>query len=259
MSGGEGRIAVVAVGGNSLIKSPEHQSIPDQDVAARETVRHIVDFIVRRLARRPHPRQRAAGGLRAAALRARDGRGAARPHGLRGSRHPGRRSATCSRRPSTTSLPGAASTGARSRWSPRCSSTRPIPRCEQPSKPIGSHMSEERAKRIAAEQGWTVREDAGRGWRRVVPSPRAAGDRRPGRHRRARAPGLHGGRLRRRGHPRGAPGRRLARRGRGRHRQGPRVEPARPGGRRRPVRDLDLPSRGWRWTTTRAGSGGSTG
>ena len=33
------------------------------------------------------------------------------------------------------------------------------------------YMEETTAKRIAAEQGWTVREDAGRGWRRVVPSP----------------------------------------------------------------------------------------
>ena len=40
-----------------------------------------------------------------------------------------------------------------------------------PTKPIGSHMPEARAKQLAAQYGWTVREDAGRGWRRVVPSP----------------------------------------------------------------------------------------
>jgi len=40
-----------------------------------------------------------------------------------------------------------------------------------PTKPIGSHMAEARAKELAAQYGWTVREDAGRGWRRVVPSP----------------------------------------------------------------------------------------
>src|SRR5262249_55096631 len=40
-----------------------------------------------------------------------------------------------------------------------------------PTKPIGSHMPESRAKQLAAQYGWTVREDAGRGWRRVVPSP----------------------------------------------------------------------------------------
>lgn len=41
-----------------------------------------------------------------------------------------------------------------------------------PTKPIGSHMDEAQAKRLAAQYGWTVREDAGRGWRRVVASPR---------------------------------------------------------------------------------------
>lgn len=41
-----------------------------------------------------------------------------------------------------------------------------------PTKPIGSHMDEARAKELARKYHWTVREDAGRGWRRVVPSPR---------------------------------------------------------------------------------------
>jgi len=40
-----------------------------------------------------------------------------------------------------------------------------------PTKPIGSHMAEARAKQLATQYGWTVREDAGRGWRRVVASP----------------------------------------------------------------------------------------
>jgi carbamate kinase len=40
-----------------------------------------------------------------------------------------------------------------------------------PSKPIGAQMGEARAKELAASLGWTVKEDAGRGWRRVVPSP----------------------------------------------------------------------------------------
>jgi len=41
-----------------------------------------------------------------------------------------------------------------------------------PTKPIGSHMEEARAKQLAKKYHWTVREDAGRGWRRVVPSPK---------------------------------------------------------------------------------------
>lgn len=38
-------------------------------------------------------------------------------------------------------------------------------------KPIGSFMKEDEAKHFAGEWGWNVAEDAGRGWRRVVPSP----------------------------------------------------------------------------------------
>ena len=41
-----------------------------------------------------------------------------------------------------------------------------------PDKPIGAHMDREMAEKLAASQGWTVAEDAGRGWRRVVASPR---------------------------------------------------------------------------------------
>ncbi len=39
-----------------------------------------------------------------------------------------------------------------------------------PEKPVGGFMSEAEARQREAE-GWAVREDAGRGWRRVVPSP----------------------------------------------------------------------------------------
>jgi carbamate kinase len=45
------------------------------------------------------------------------------------------------------------------------------PAFADPSKPIGSHMDEETAQRLARRQGWIVQDDAGRGWRRVVPSP----------------------------------------------------------------------------------------
>ena len=46
------------------------------------------------------------------------------------------------------------------------------PAFKKPTKPIGSFMTEEAAKKLAAEKGYTVMEDAGRGWRRVVASPR---------------------------------------------------------------------------------------
>ncbi len=45
------------------------------------------------------------------------------------------------------------------------------PAFASPSKPIGSFMSEEEATRRRDKDGWDVREDAGRGWRRVVASP----------------------------------------------------------------------------------------
>jgi len=40
-----------------------------------------------------------------------------------------------------------------------------------PTKPIGRFYGEEEAQKLMAERGWKMREDAGRGWRRVVPSP----------------------------------------------------------------------------------------
>lgn len=46
------------------------------------------------------------------------------------------------------------------------------PAFSNPSKPIGPFYDEEQARRLEREFGWTVKEDAGRGWRRVVPSPR---------------------------------------------------------------------------------------
>jgi carbamate kinase len=46
------------------------------------------------------------------------------------------------------------------------------PAFRKPTKPIGSFYSEADAKAIMAEKGFTFVEDAGRGWRRVVPSPR---------------------------------------------------------------------------------------
>ncbi len=45
------------------------------------------------------------------------------------------------------------------------------PAFANPSKPIGSFMDEAEAKRRQDEEGWDIREDDGRGWRRVVASP----------------------------------------------------------------------------------------
>ena len=46
------------------------------------------------------------------------------------------------------------------------------PAFQAPSKPIGPFYSEEQARALERERGYTVKEDSGRGWRRVVPSPK---------------------------------------------------------------------------------------
>jgi carbamate kinase len=45
------------------------------------------------------------------------------------------------------------------------------PAFAQPSKPIGSFYTQDEAERLRRVEGWSVAEDAGRGWRRVVASP----------------------------------------------------------------------------------------
>jgi carbamate kinase len=46
------------------------------------------------------------------------------------------------------------------------------PAFQNPTKPVGPFYDAERARALEEERGWVVKEDAGRGWRRVVPSPR---------------------------------------------------------------------------------------
>ena len=164
------RTAVVAVGGNALILDPQHTSIDDQYEAARQTAAHVtglllagwrviltngngpqVGFILRRseLALDELPPvpmhyagadiQGAVGYMFVTALR--------NELATRGSDLP------------------VASVMTRVLVDPE------DPAFGNPSKPIGAHMSQERAERLAREFGWHVTEDSGRGWRRVVPSP----------------------------------------------------------------------------------------
>jgi carbamate kinase len=46
------------------------------------------------------------------------------------------------------------------------------PAFQNPTKPVGPFYDAARARTLEEERGWAVKEDAGRGWRRVVPSPR---------------------------------------------------------------------------------------
>ncbi|HLN60206.1 MAG TPA: carbamate kinase [Symbiobacteriaceae bacterium] len=45
------------------------------------------------------------------------------------------------------------------------------PAFQNPTKPVGPFYTQARAERHMTERGWQMKEDAGRGWRRVVPSP----------------------------------------------------------------------------------------
>ena len=164
------RLAVVAVGGNSLILDKDHESIPDQSREAAITVHHIVEmiatgwnvvithgtgpqvgFILRRseLALEevpPVPMDYAdadlQGGIGYMFIKA--------LYNEFRKRRIDRKAVAII----TQTLVD-----------------RNDPAFADPSKPIGSQMDEATARRLAARQGWIVKEDAGRGWRRVVPSP----------------------------------------------------------------------------------------
>ena len=164
------RTAVVAVGGNSLIVDPAHESIPDQSAAAAATAHHIADmiaagwnvvvthgsgpqvgFILRRSEIAlgevpPVPMDYAAADLQGAI-------GYMFQRALRNEFK--RRGLSRSAIAVVTQV----------------LVDRNDPAFAEPAKPIGSYMDEQTARRRAAELGWIVREDAGRGWRRVVPSP----------------------------------------------------------------------------------------
>ena len=45
------------------------------------------------------------------------------------------------------------------------------PGFQNPSKPIGVFYKKDEADRLKEERGWVLKEDAGRGWRRMIPSP----------------------------------------------------------------------------------------
>jgi carbamate kinase len=164
------RLAVVAVGGNSLIKDKDHQTIPDQYAAGAESMAHIagmiqagwevvithgngpqVGFILRRAELALHELH-----------------------------------------PVPLDFCGADTQGAigymfqqalhnefREREIRKAAVTvvtqvlvdQEDPAFQKPSKPIGSFMDEPAALQHRQNDGWAVVEDAGRGWRRVVASP----------------------------------------------------------------------------------------
>ncbi len=166
------KLAVVAIGGNSLIKDEKHKTVEDQYQAAKETTFHIADMIE-------------------------SGWDVAIGHG--NGPQVGfilRRSEIAAKVEGMHEVPldvcGADSQGAIGyalqqtlqnelyrRGIKKNVATvitqvlvdKNDPAFKNPSKPIGSFMDEAEAKRREAEMSWSVVEDAGRGWRRVVASP----------------------------------------------------------------------------------------
>jgi len=166
------KVAVVAIGGNSLIKDEKHQTVEDQYQAAKETCYYIADMI-------------------------QEGWTVAIGHG--NGPQVGfvlRRSEIAHKVAGMHEVPldvcGADTQGAIGyalqqnlqneflrRGIKKHAATvvtqvvvdRNDPSFKNPTKPIGGFMTEEEAKMRAEREGWIVVEDAGRGWRRVVASP----------------------------------------------------------------------------------------
>lgn len=166
------KVAVVAIGGNSLIKDKQHQTVEDQYEAAKETTRHIADMIeagwdvaighgngpqVGFVLRRSEIAHKAAGmheiPLDVCGADTQGAIGYALQQTLQNELH---------RRKIEKSVATVIT---------QVLVDKHDPAFESPSKPIGGFMDQEEAKQRAEEMGWTVVEDAGRGWRRVVASP----------------------------------------------------------------------------------------
>lgn len=163
------RTAVVAIGGNSLIRDREHQTVWDQYVAAGETCQHIVPMIADgwRVAIGHGNGPQVGFILRRSELAASelhevpmdvcgaDTQGAI-GYALQQNLHNELREAGLDRTAVTlvTQVEVAADD----------------PAFASPSKPIGSFMDDDLAERRRAE-GWDLMSDANRGWRRVVASP----------------------------------------------------------------------------------------
>ncbi|MFW9804311.1 MAG: carbamate kinase [Candidatus Thorarchaeota archaeon] len=162
--------AVVAIGGNSLIRDKTKKTVPDQYAATAETCKHIADMI--------------AEGWDVVIT---SGNGPQVGFILRRSEL-----AEHELHPVPLDYCGADTQGAigymiqRALYNEFHKRTidkhvatvvtqvrvaRDDPAFENPAKPIGSFMDEKTAKKRAEAKNWQIKEDSGRGWRRVVASP----------------------------------------------------------------------------------------
>ncbi len=165
-----GKVAVVAIGGNSLIKDKDHQTVPDQFETTRETCTHIagmiekgwdvvithgngpqVGFILLRS-------EIASNVLHTVPL---DSCGAdtqgAIGYMIQQSLHNEFRKRNMDKQATTVVT--------------QVVVDKDDIAFKRPTKPIGPFYDERKAKEYSEKRGWSIMEDAGRGWRRVVPSP----------------------------------------------------------------------------------------
>jgi carbamate kinase len=166
------KIAVIAIGGNSLITDNDHQAIEDQYQAAMDTTKHIADMIEAgwnvAIGHGNGPQ---------VGLILRQSEVAAKAEGMH---------------ETPLDVCGAESQGLIGYLLQQNLQNELFSRkidqnvatvitqvlvdtndkaFQNPTKPIGGFMTEEEAHRKKDELGWSVVEDAGRGWRRVVASP----------------------------------------------------------------------------------------
>jgi len=166
------KVAVVAIGGNSLIKDKTHQTVEDQYQAAKETTFYIADMIeagwnvaighgngpqVGFILRRSEIAQKVEGMHEV-------------PLDVCGADSQGAIGYALQQNLQNELFQRGIKTNVATIIT-QVLVDREDPAFRNPTKPIGGFMDETEAKRREREMSWTVVEDAGRGWRRVVASP----------------------------------------------------------------------------------------
>ncbi len=166
----KGKLAVVAVGGNSLILDSKHQTVPDQYDAAARTMVHVADMIEQGYnVVLTHGNGPQVGFI---LLRSEIARSQLHPVPLD----------SCGA--DTQGAIGYNFQMALGNEFKKRGIKKPVvtvvtqvlvdkndPSFKKPSKPIGQFYTEAEAKDRIKNDGWAMVEDAGRGWRRVVASP----------------------------------------------------------------------------------------
>ena len=209
----------------------ERGTAAEQRANLREACAALRPLLGRRARR--HARERPAGRQRAAAPGARGRRGAAAAALPRRRADAGR-----DRRAARERARAGRRRGRSCACSRTCSSPRTTPPSPSRRSRSGRSTTRQQARELERDRGWQVVHDAGRGWRRVVPSPQPLEVVELEAIRSLLASGTIVVAVRRRRHPGHAP-RRASRGHRRRDRQGPRLLPARPRARRRAARDPD--------------------